>query len=270
MSGSDAGAAEVVAAARALALLIRQTDEVRAELARLRQDLAEVRQDFSELRAAQLLEANERLVLAALHAQASAEAANSNLGELTRTSQRDALTGVPNRALMLDRIESAIALARRNAKRIAVLFVDLDDFKQFNDTLGHAFGDQVLQLAARRLESAVRESDTVSRHGGDEFLILLAEISQPSDAAMLAEKILSALAAPAHVGGHVVRLSASVGIAVHPEDGDEAARLVGRADAAMYRSKHRGGGCFEAHGAAAPAGGGMQPPAADAPPQPVA
>ena len=269
-SDAGGGAPEVVAAARALALLTRQTDEVRAELARLRRDLAEVRQDFSDLRAAQLLEANERLVLAALHAETRAEAAISNLGELTHTSQRDALTGLPTRTLMFDRIESAIALARRHASRIAVLFLDLVNFKQINDTLGHDVGDQVLQLAARRLEAAVRESDTVSRHGGDEFLVLLAEISQVSDAAMLAEKMLSMLAVPAHVGGHVVALSASIGIAVHPEDGDDAAHLVGRADAAMYRAKHCGGGAFEACRAAGRVDGGAPQAAVAGTPQAVA
>lgn len=151
-----------------------------------------------------LQEANEQLVLAALHAETIAEEAVSHLDKLARSSQHDALTDTPNRALMLDRLENAIALARRHRTRIAVLFLDLDEFKQINDTLGHAAGDAVVQLVARRLESVVRHSDTVSRHGGDEFLVLMAEISQPSDAALISEKILAALAAPSRIDNHLI------------------------------------------------------------------
>jgi len=237
----------VVTTARTLASLDEQADAVRAELARLRQDLAQVQHDFSEARAAQLLEANEQLVLAALRAETIAETAVSNLGELALSSQRDALTDTPNRALMLDRLESAIAMARRRGTRVAVLFLDLDDFKQINDTLGHAVGDAVLQLVARRLESVVRDSDTVSRHSGDEFLVLLAEVAQPADAVLTASKLLSALAEPSQVGDHVLHLSASLGVALYPEDGDDAATLIGRADAAMYRTKREGHGRSELH-----------------------
>jgi len=184
-------------------------------------------------------------VLAALHAETIAEEAVSHLDKLTRSSQHDALTDTPNRALMLDRLENAIALARRHRTRIAVLFLDLDEFKQINDTLGHAVGDAVVQLVARRLESVVRHSDTVSRHGGDEFLVLMTEISQPSDAALIAEKILAALAAPTQIDNHLISLSASLGIALFPEDGDDAATLITRADAAMYSCKNRGGSNFQ-------------------------
>ena len=120
-----------------------------------------------------MAEANEQLALVALHAESVAETAVSELGELARSGQRDPLTGLPNRLLMLDRLENAIATARRHETRIAVLFIDLDNFKRINDTLGHAIGDEALKLAARRLQSAVRDSDTVSRHGGEEFLVLL-------------------------------------------------------------------------------------------------
>jgi len=123
-----------------------------------------------------------------LQAESLAETAISDLDELSRSSQRDILTDIPNRVLMLERLESAIVAARRRKNRIAVLFLDLDHFKEINDTLGHAIGDKVLQLVARRLESAIRESDTASRYGGDEFLILLAEISQTADAEQIAEK----------------------------------------------------------------------------------
>jgi len=185
------------------------------------------------------------LVLAALHAETIAEQAVSHLNQLVRSSQHDALTDTPNRALMLDRLENAIAFARRHRTRIAVLFLDLDQFKQINDTYGHAVGDAVVQLVARRLESVVRHSDTVSRHSGDEFLVLMAEITQPSDAALIAEKILSALAAPSRVDDHLISLSASIGIALFPEHGDDAATLITRADAAMYSCKQHGGDNFQ-------------------------
>ena len=220
---------------------------VRAELVRLRRDLSQVQHDFDSARAAQLLEANEHLMLAALRAETLAEMAVSDLGALARASQRDALTGTPNRALMLDRLESAVTLARRRGTRTAVLFLDLDDFKQVNDTLGHAVGDAVLQLVARRAESMVRDSDTVSRHGGDEFLVLLTEVSQASDAALIAAKLLAAVAAPSRIGEHELRLSASLGIAIYPEDGDSPDTLIGRADAAMYRAKKDGRGWFRFH-----------------------
>ena len=168
------------------------------------------------------------------------------LNDLTRVTQRDALTDTPNRALMLDRLENAIAMAKRHEARIAVLFVDIDHFKHINDRFGHAAGDAVLQLVARRLEEAVRESDTVSRHSGDEFLILLAEITQASDAALIATKMLAAVAAPIEEA-QPFPVTASVGIAIYPDDGVDAASLIERADAAMYRAKKTGGGRFEFH-----------------------
>ena len=105
-------------------------------------------------------------------------------------AEHDALTDLPNRLLLNDRLARAIALARRYGRRLAVLFLDCDRFKHINDTLGHAIGDQVLRSVARRLTTCVRESDTVSRHGGDEFLILLSEVDQPEDAGLIAEKIV--------------------------------------------------------------------------------
>jgi GGDEF domain-containing protein len=167
---SDRGNLRMVAeAGRTLAHLTKQADGMRAELLRLRQLVAEARGEFSGTRVAQLRDVNEQLVLSALQAETIADTAVSNLSELARSSQRDTLTNTPNRALMLDRLESAIAFARRHATRSALLFIDLDDFKGINDSLGHGVGDEVIKLAARRLEAAVRASDTVSRHGGDEF-----------------------------------------------------------------------------------------------------
>ena len=241
---SDPAAA---AAKGTLFQLNQQAERLRTHLAKLRQNLAQVQRDCSESHAAQLQEANEKLVLAALQADTNAESAISDLDQLLRVSQRDALTGTPNRALILDRLDSAIAAARRHGTRIAVIFLDLDHFKPINDTLGHAGGDEVLQLVAQRLQSIVRDSDTVSRYGGDEFLVLLTEVSQASDAALLAGKMLAALAAPSHVADYLFQVSASVGITVYPEDGEDATTLINRADAAMYRAKRAGGGSFEFH-----------------------
>jgi diguanylate cyclase (GGDEF)-like protein len=235
------------AARRTLGLLQRQADEVRTELTKLRARLAEMRNGFGGTRGLQLLEANEHLVLSALQAQTIAENAASRLGEVTRASQRDALTDTPNRVLMFDLLDHAIAMAHRHGTRIAVLFIDLDDFKQINDTLGHAVGDLVLQDVARRLMASVRESDTVSRHGGDEFLVLLTDLSRPSDAGTTAAKILSALAEPRPVGEHVLSISASIGISFYPDDGEDAATLIHGADNAMFHSKRRERGGFEFH-----------------------
>ncbi len=246
MSGyRDTG--DVTAATRAVEQLNKQADQLRADIVRSRRELEQLQRDYGGTRAAQLVEANEQLVLAALQAETLAETASHHLDQLVRSSQRDALTDTPNRALMLDRLENAISLSRRHVTRLAVLFLDLDQFKHINDTLGHAVGDEVLQLVARRLESVVRASDTVSRHGGDEFLVLIGEVSKASDAAVIAAKILAVLTAPCRVGDHLLRLSASLGIATYPDDGEDAASLVSRADAAMYRSKRRRLGGFEFH-----------------------
>src|SRR5580704_14614905 len=260
---------EVTAAERTVALLNKEADEIRANIIRSRSELEQLQREFGGSKAAQLVEANEQLVLAAIQAETIAETATGHLDELARTSQRDALTDTPNRALMLDRLENAIALARRHVTRLAVLFLDLDQFKQINDTLGHAAGDEVLRLVARRIESVVRGSDTVSRHGGDEFLVLVGEVSRASDAGVIAAKILAVLTAPSRIGDHMLRLSASLGIATYPEDGEDAATLISRADAAMYRSKRRRLGGFEFHREEGPAERGpehhaferLQPPA---------
>ena len=255
LSGTVAGAT------RALAALEARADDVRAELALLRRDLAAAEQDLGSSQAARLLEANEQLVISAMNADSVAATAWDKLDELVRVSQRDALTDTPNRALMLDRIDGAIAQARRRGTRFAVFFIDLDGFKAINDSLGHAVGDRVLQLVARRFEASVRDSDTVSRHGGDEFLVLLSEIAHTSDAAAVAAKMLRALEAPCRLGDDTPSLSASLGIAVYPDDGQEAMLLVDRADAAMYRAKNGRPGSFVFHGSEGPGGALAERPA---------
>src|SRR5574337_975585 len=234
---SDSAAA---VAKRATALLDQEATRLRHELAKLRQQLSSARHDLSAERATQLQEANQRLVLAALQADHIAEKALTVLAVLTRTYRHDALTGAINRAPMLDRVQQALLMARREQRRLALVFVDLDDFKLINDCLGHAAGDEVLQIVVRSLQSVLRESDAVCRYGGDEFLVLLAEISAPADAGRIAASMLAALSAPVSVGGQVLQLSASLGISIYPDDGEDMTTLINRADSAMYRRKRDG------------------------------
>ncbi|AND70116.1 histidine kinase [Dyella thiooxydans] len=215
-------------------------------LARLYDELEHTRTALGSLSGTDLKEANAGLVIAALRSDAIAEDALRSLSELAHRSHRDLLTGIPNRALMQEHLDAAIATSRRAHAHFAVFFVDFDHFRQVNRGLGHAAGDKLLQLGALRLGSAIRDSDTLSRHGGDEFLALVTGLDTPGDAVPVARKMLAALAEPASVGGHPLVLSASIGIAIYPEDGEDAATLVKHADAAMYRSKSSapGGFCF--------------------------
>ena len=160
--------------------------------------------------------------------------------EMLHLAEHDALTDLPNRLLLNDRLARTIALARRYGRRVAVLFLDCDRFKHINDSLGHGVGDQVLRSVSKRLMTSVRESDTVSRHGGDEFLILLSEVDHPEDAGLIAEKIVASIAEPHLVAGHELILTASVGIALYPEDGQDAQTLIMHADTAMYHAKNTG------------------------------
>lgn len=224
--------------AHQLASLRRQIEMSRAELVRLRRLVgAEKKRLDNDL----LVEANERMLASALRAHLHAEAIASELAEVSRSAELDRLTGLPNRALMLDRLTHAIANAKRHGNRLALLFVDLDNFKQINDTLGHAIGDQALQFAAQCLVSAVREADTVSRHGGDEFVILLDEVSEVSDAVVVANKVFTALDTPNQLGDQLISLNASIGISIYPDDGKDDAALIAQADEAMYRAKRLSG-----------------------------
>jgi diguanylate cyclase (GGDEF)-like protein len=155
-------------------------------------------------------------------------------------AQHDSLTDLPNRVLLHDRLNHAISLAHRRRKQMAVLFLDVDRFKHVNDSLGHVIGDRLLQAVARRLLSCVRRSDTVSRQGGDEFVILLSEINQAQDAALSAEKMLQTLSVPYHIDQHELRITGSVGIVVYPDDGTDADMLLKHADIAMYHAKEQG------------------------------
>jgi diguanylate cyclase (GGDEF)-like protein/PAS domain S-box-containing protein len=160
--------------------------------------------------------------------------------KLARLALHDTLTDVPNRTLLDDRLEQAMMRAHRAGGTVAVLYIDLDRFKQINDSLGHAVGDELLRSVAQRLKACVRSSDTVSRQGGDEFLVLLADVIQPHDAAVCAEKVIAALEAPHRIAGHDLRISASIGIATFPEDAADAKTLTRNADFAMYQAKSSG------------------------------
>ena len=156
-------------------------------------------------------------------------------------AQYDALTGLPNRALFEDRLQGALARDARNNEHLALLFIDLDDFKPVNDLYGHAVGDLLLQQVALRIQECVRESDTVSRIGGDEFVVLLDVIHAPQNAAQVAEHIRAAINEPMVITGHTVQVAASIGIAIYPQHGTGQIPMMRSADAAMYAAKQAGG-----------------------------
>lgn len=156
-------------------------------------------------------------------------------------SRYDQLTGLPNRLLLSDRITMALARARREQGKAALLYLDLDKFKQVNDTHGHAVGDQLLQVVADRITRCVRESDTVSRIGGDEFVILLETLEQPRQAHVIAEKIREMLNQPLILADRELAIIPSIGIALYPDDGHDEQRLLDLADSAMYQAKRNGG-----------------------------
>jgi diguanylate cyclase len=168
--------------------------------------------------------------------------------ELKRLAQHDALTGLPNRLLFNDRVEHALATARRDHTQFAVMFIDLDNFKPVNDDFGHGVGDQLLKCIAGRIQVAVRESDTVARIGGDEFVILLRHVQQADDAIAVAEKVRAAAAQPCNIEGREIAVSASIGIAIYPEHGIDVLTLSKHADIAMYQAKESGRDSIRLHG----------------------
>jgi diguanylate cyclase (GGDEF)-like protein/PAS domain S-box-containing protein len=155
-------------------------------------------------------------------------------------AQHDFLTELPNRMLFNDRLTQAIASAQRHGKPLAVLFLDLDHFKRINDSLGHGVGDQFLQSIARRLVDGVRSSDTVSRHGGDEFVVLLPEVAHENDVAFTAKKIITSLGATHRIGERDLRVTVSMGISVYPNGGTDAQTLLKHADIALMHAKANG------------------------------
>jgi diguanylate cyclase (GGDEF)-like protein len=157
--------------------------------------------------------------------------------QLLRAAQYDELTNLPNRRLFHDRLDTALARSQRKRGRMALLYIDMDDFKHVNDTLGHAAGDVLLQHIARRLEACVRKADTVARLGGDEFVVILEEVHGATDADAVADKIRSVLREGITLGGRLLHTEASIGVAIYPDDGAHAEALLKHADGGMYREK---------------------------------
>jgi diguanylate cyclase (GGDEF)-like protein/PAS domain S-box-containing protein len=157
----------------------------------------------------------------------------------------DALTGLANRRLFQEHLSLALALAQRRERLVAALFLDVDHFKVVNDSLGHSVGDELLRAVARRLKACVREGDSVARVGGDEFTIVLQELTSREDAALVATKVLRAVSQPVEVSGHRLFTTTSIGVAVFPDDGDDAETLLKNADAALYEAKAQGRNTFQ-------------------------
>ena len=162
------------------------------------------------------------------------------LERLEKKANHDPMTGLPNRNLFMDRLSQTIAHANRHQHLAAVLFIDLDHFKEVNDTLGHSAGDYVIKEVANRLVDCVREGDTVSRLGGDEFAIIATHVILLEDCAMIAEKILASISRPMTYGDRIMQISASVGIGIYPMHGMDGVSLLNKADIAMYQSKFAG------------------------------
>jgi len=234
------------------AVLVREgATRAREEESNLREEAATSRDgefraanDVQQVRAsrhvAMLQETNAKLVIASIEAIKLTEQAEADKVQLDRLAHFDVLTDLPNRGLLQDRLGQAIEAAHRQRRQLAVMFLDMDNFKHINDSLGHSIGDQLLQSIAQRLVACVRHSDTVSRQGGDEFVLLLPFIEHAKDAALSAQKILAALELPHHIDGNDLYSSVSIGISIYPGDGQDAETLIKCADAAMYHAKEHG------------------------------
>lgn len=173
------------------------------------------------------------------------EASSLATAQIEHLAYHDALTGLPNRPLFIDRLILAIGQANRAPKRMAIFFLDLDRFKDLNDSLGHSVGDQILKSVAQQIRNCVREGDTVARFGGDEFTLLIEKIDHVEDAAKIAQKILETVKVPIHVGDRELATSTSIGIALYPNDGVDPETLIRNADTAMYRAKEAGRNNFQ-------------------------
>jgi diguanylate cyclase (GGDEF)-like protein len=167
---------------------------------------------------------------------------------LQYAARYDELTGLPNRGLLHDHLETVLARTRRQQGRMSLLYLDLDKFKQVNDSFGHAAGDLLLQKVANRLKQCVRDADTVARIGGDEFVVLLENIQLPEHVSVVAEKIRKVLNQTMNIDGHRLRIMPSIGIAHHPDHGDSAQQLLKHADEAMYLAKKNRDNRFQARG----------------------
>jgi len=217
-----------------------QLREGKASSRERRIHVAETMRAASDDHVTMLQQANAHLVIATIEAQKLAEQVQMAKDQLDHLAHHDALTDLPNRMLLQDRLKQAIELARRQGRQLAVMFMDLDRFKHINDSLGHPVGDQLLQSVAQRLLACVRHSDTISRQGGDEFVLLLSFIEHAEDAALSAQKMLASISQPHHIEGHELHINVSIGISVYPDDGRDAETLIKSADTAMYHAKESG------------------------------
>src|SRR6202790_2522929 len=187
-----------------------------------------------------LIQDQNGIVTGAVVAFHDVSAARARSLEMSHLAQHDSLTDLPNRLLFNDRLTQAISMAVRQDKQLAVMFVDLDQFKKINDSLGHGVGDKLLQSVADRLVNCVRRTDTVSRQGGDEFVVLLSQVEHEEDAAVSARKILRALATPHTIDNKNLDISVSLGVSTYPSDGPDVENLMNKADTAMYEVKQQG------------------------------
>jgi diguanylate cyclase (GGDEF)-like protein/PAS domain S-box-containing protein len=232
----DAATHETIPCPTAQAIIENRRISLEAVCVLIRRDGAEIAVEVS---AAPIHDRNGGVIGAVMVAH-DVTAARELSRKLARLALHDSLTDLPNRALFSDRLSQATTNALTSGRYTALLYVDLDRFKHINDSLGHAIGDKLLQTVARRLLGCVRGTDTVSRQGGDEFVVLLPDIVHIKDAVTCAEKLLGALEAPYRIGEHELRVSASIGVAIFPVDATEAEALIRCADFAMYQAKYHG------------------------------
>lgn len=222
------------------AMLQLNFEALSAEMVRMRCEVI-LQQNIWLQQQQHLVQDNQLLLLTLMQAVSQNADTQTKLQQVSIESQCDVLTKTLNRSVMLDRISQAISLSKRQQSRFALLFIDLDRFKPVNDQYGHAAGDAVILQVCERLTAAVRDSDAISRHGGDEFLLLLNDIKDNQTATLFATRLVQALAQPYQIAGASVVLSASIGVALYPDHCNSAKALISYADAAMYRAKQQGG-----------------------------
>jgi diguanylate cyclase (GGDEF)-like protein len=223
---------------------LHHSEEVEIKVQECADDLSFVNETLSdEIRERKKLE-NKFAEIADELAETQSELSESQIKERRsrHLSLHDALTGLPNRSLFNDRLENALALAKRHTWRLAVMFIDLDKFKSINDSHGHEAGDRVLKIVSERLQKSVRGADTIGRRGGDEFLYLMLEVKDDADAGHAARKIIENIGQPCRFDGLELAVRPSIGIALFPEDGRTAAALLEHADTAMYKAKQTAAG----------------------------
>lgn len=230
----------VVLSAEQAVLDREEIANLREKALRIQEETAKATAELNSRNEALLREANEQLVMATVRAHTLTEIAQKTAEKMAHMAKHDCLTGLPNRALLNDRLEQSIALAQRHNKKVALMYMDIDHFKHINDSLGHVIGDQLLRSIAGRLRSCVRLSDTVSRQGGDEFVVMLTDVEDAEGAILTAQKLIEAIALPHLIGIHRLHVSLSIGISLYPDDGKDMESVIRNADTAMYHAKKNG------------------------------